>query len=120
MKSSIELADDLTAFTGTAHWFRYPLNRNITFTDGAAYFAENAGAYWLFDIVVTQPEIIRTMRDGFAVIKLQVHPDSKAILICEDGNLNTTYTRAIDFTDCPVGLWTLWFVDYVILLPSEY
>ena len=120
MKSATELANDLTAFTGSEHSFRYPLNSAIVYTDGVAYFAETAGAYWLFDIITTQPEILDTMKAGMAVIKLQANDDSTALLTCTDGDYNVTYIRPIDFTDCPVGTWEFWFTDNTILLPSEY
>jgi len=120
MKSSTELANDLTSFTGSEHWYRYPLNKAILYTDGVAYFAETAGAYWLFDIIATQPEILSTMRDGLAVIELRVDKDNLAVLTCEDGNYNIGYTRIIDYTDTPVGLWKFFFTDNTILLPSEY
>ena len=119
--NTTELTNDLAQFTGTEHYYRYPLNiNNISYTDGVAYFAETVGAYWLFDIVATQPEILKTMREGLAVIELRVDTDSTAVLTCEDGNYNNTYTRIIEFTDCPAGAWRFYFTDNVILLPSEY
>jgi hypothetical protein len=41
--------DDLGQFTGSEQWYRHALNRAITFTDGAKYVADQAGAYWLLD-----------------------------------------------------------------------
>lgn len=120
MKTPTELANDLTSFTGSNHWYRYPLNSAITYTDGVAYFAETAGTYWLFDIIATQPEILGTMKTGLAVIELRVDADNTAVLTCEDGNYYNAYTRIIDFTDCPAGVWRFFFTDNTILLPSEY
>src|SRR5882757_828930 len=40
---------ELAQFTGTEHWYRHALNRNVLFTDGAKYVADQAGAYWLLD-----------------------------------------------------------------------
>lgn len=122
MKDAQELRNELRNFTGTETWFRHPLNRNITYTEGTKFFVENAGggAYWLLDILVTQPEILTQMREGgFATITLEV-VGSKATLTCGDGNDNVVYRREIDYTDCPEGTWVLWFTDNVILLPSEY
>ena len=42
---------DLWQFTGTEHWYRHALVRNVSFTDGAKYLADHAGAYWLLDII---------------------------------------------------------------------
>jgi hypothetical protein len=43
--------DALHQFTGTEHWYRRPLARAVTYTDGAKYVAEQGGAYWLLDII---------------------------------------------------------------------
>ena len=48
MTTTFSLAD-LRQFTGTEQWYRHGLARNILFTDGAKYLADEAGAYWLLD-----------------------------------------------------------------------
>ena len=40
---------DLRQFTGSEHWYRHGLVRDILFTDGAKYLADHGGAYWLLD-----------------------------------------------------------------------
>jgi hypothetical protein len=40
---------DLRQFTGSECWHRHGLVRDILFTDGAKYLADEAGAYWLLD-----------------------------------------------------------------------
>lgn len=35
---------DLAQFTGSEHWFRYGINRNVLFTDGARASVRPAGA----------------------------------------------------------------------------
>ena len=42
------------------------------------------------------------------------------LLSCEDGNYETVFTKAIEYTDFPLPKIALWFSDNVILLPSEY
>ena len=39
----------LAQFTGSEHWYRHGLVRDILFTDGAKYVADQGGAYWLLD-----------------------------------------------------------------------
>lgn len=47
---------DLDQFTGSENWHRHWCNRHVTYTDGAKYLADNAGAYWLLDeIAIIQP-----------------------------------------------------------------
>jgi hypothetical protein len=43
-----------------------------------------------------------------------------APLTCEDGNGGVVFTRAIESTDFPLAEITLFFLNKIILLPSEY
>lgn len=120
MTNTAQLKTELQQFTGTENWYRYPLNPRVMYTDGVKYFADQIGAYWLLDIIATQPEILDTMRDSLAVVKLNVTASNTATLICTDGDYNVKYERAIEFTDAPEGVWEFFFTNDVILLPTEY
>ena len=90
-------------------------------TDGAKYVADTAGAYWLLDeIALAQRYEKKVAGARFQVWKLAVNSDSTATLSCEDGNCNTVYSKAIEFTDFPKEGVTLWFANNVIYLPSEH
>ena len=115
-----DLQHDLQQFTGTEHWYSHPLGKQLMYTDGVKFFADQQGAYWLIDIFASQPEILATMRDGFAVMELVVKPDSTGQITCSDGNDNITYTRDLDFTDALEGTWRFFLANNVIMLPSEY
>lgn len=111
---------DLNQFTGSEHWYRHALNRNVLFTDGAKYVADEGGAYWLLDaIALAQLYEKRVAAEEFQVWKLAVRPDRTATLTCEDGNYNVVYARQLDFTDFPAPEVTLWFENDTIYLPSE-
>jgi hypothetical protein len=113
--------DDLRQFTGTEQWYRHGLARNILFTDGAKYVADEAGAYWLLDeIALAQRGIGAVAAEEFQVWTLRVAPNATATLTCEDGNGHAVFTKAIEYTDFPSPEITLWFANNVILLPSEY
>lgn len=112
---------DLTRFTGTENYYRHALNRNVLYTDGAAFVAEECGAFWLLDsIALAQLSEKRVAAEEFQVWKLAVRPDRTATLTCEDGNYNVIYTQQLEFTDFPEPGITLWFANNVIHLPSEY
>ena len=112
---------DLAQFTGTEQWYRHGINRKVLFTDGAKYVADQAEAYWLLDeIAIIQPYDKRVAAEEFQVWKLTVKPDNSATLVCEDGNDNVVYTKAIEYTDFPPDGITLYFCSNTILLPSEY
>ena len=120
-KTSTLSQADLWQFTGSEHWYRHSLNRNVFFTDGAKYVADTAGAYWLLDeIALIQPHDKRVAAEAFQVWKLVVRPDQTATLTCEDGNDTTVFTKQIDYTDFPLDDITLYFTNNVIYLPSEH
>jgi len=111
---------DLMHFTGSEHWYRHALNRNVLFTDGAKYVADEGGAYWLLDtIALLQRANQRVAGEKFQVWKLAVRSDRTATLTCEDGNYNVVYTQQLEFTDFPTPEITLWFENNTIYLPNE-
>lgn len=114
-------AEVLSQFTGTEHWYRFGIVPDITCTDGAKYVADTAGAYWLLDeIALSQRFDEAVAAEEFQVWKLAVKDDDSATLVCEDGNDNVVFTKAIQFTDFPKEGVTLWFENNVIYLPSEH
>jgi hypothetical protein len=112
---------DFTRFSGTESYYRHALNRNVVYTDGAAFAADQCGAYWLLDsIALAQLSEKRVAAEPFQVWKLAVRPDRTAALTCEDGNYNVVYTQELEFTDFPEPGITLWLSNGVIYLPSEH
>lgn len=111
---------DLERFTGSEQFYRHAFVRKVLYTEGAKYVANAAGAYWLLDeIAFSQMTVTKLQNEAFQVWKLQV-TGSKAKIVVEDGNDNVVFTKAINFTDFPEPGITLWCVDNVIMLPSEY
>lgn len=96
------------------------VNPWMKYTEGVRFFFENAGAFWLGDILATQPEILATMRTGMAVATLTVGSGTKAKLVVTNGNDDVQYTRNFDYTDCPEGEWRFYIMNNTILLTSEY
>ena len=112
---------DLDQFTGSENWHRHGINRNVLFTDGAKFLADQAGAYWLLDeIAIIQRYEKRVAAEEFQVWKLAVRPDHTATLSCDDGNGKIAFTKEIEFTDFPLDEVLLYFANNVIHLPSEY
>ena len=112
---------DLNQFTGSENWYRHGVNRNILFTDGAKFLADQASAYWLLDeIAIIQPHDARVAAEEFQTWKLTVRSDWTATLTCDDGNGKIVFSKEIEFTDFPLDEVTLYFANNVIHLPSEY
>ena len=110
----------LSQFTGTLRWYRHGLDRNVLFTDGARYVADQAGAYWLLDeIALAQVYDSAVAGEGFQVWHLKV-AGNEAELTCEDGNGNCIAAKLIPFTDFPEPGIRMYCCDRTIMLPSEY
>lgn len=110
----------MSHFTGSTGLYKHPRYKTPQYTDGVHYFLNNAGqgAYWLLDIIATEPAI-RGLAEQFASITLVV-TDNKAVLTAGDGNGRTAYTQTIDYTDCPSGTWKFYWTDDVLMVASEY
>ena len=112
---------DLMQFTGSEHWYRHAMVRDILYTDGVQYLAETAGAYWLIDEIAFAQRFDKLLAaEEFQSWKLNVNADHAATLTCEDGNGGVVFTKAIECTDFPLAEITLYFMNNTILLPSEY
>ena len=112
---------DLWQFTGSEHWYRHAFMRSITYTDGAKYVADHAGAYWLLDeIAFAQKGNPAVAAEEFQLWKLSVKPDQTATLTCEGGNGNVIFSKPLEYTDFPLDEIRLYFANNVIHLPSEY
>ena len=114
-----EFKKALAQFIGTENWYRHSLNRNVTYTDGAKYVADKCGAYWLIDEIATLQNLPKVKSNTIQIWILKVSRQA-GVLTCEDGNYNVVYAKKFFFTDFPYPEVTLWFVDNVIMLPSEY
>ena len=69
-------ASDLRQFTGSENWYRHGLVRDVLYTDGAQYLAEQGGAYWLLDeIALAQRYKKRVAAQEFQNWTLKVKPD---------------------------------------------
>lgn len=111
---------NLHQFTGTEHYYRHGLFRNVMYTDGIQFLAEEAAAYWLIDaIAAAQYGEPRVRAEEFQVWRLVVDPTHRARLSCEDGNDNVVYTQDLDFTTFPLSSVMLYFENGVLYLPSE-
>lgn len=126
------LRSELQSFCGTEgyHLFNI-LFPDVVLTDGAKYLADEAGAYWLMDVIgsVLTTDRKRYIRAGFTTWTLQVTDDNHGTVTCDNGNGRVYYTQEISYTDFPLDEITLYVglssgrshdeTIFVILLPSE-
>ena len=118
---AIQIQQQLNEFHGTESYCRHFLASkiNILLTDGAEFIRENGKCNWLFDYIAAYQTHKNIKREPFQVWTLQ----KKGViwlLSCNDGNKNQLYERKIEFSDFPLERITLFFIDGVAMLPSEY
>jgi hypothetical protein len=112
---------DLRHFTGSENWYRHGIARNVLFTDGAKYVADQGGAYWLIDeIALAQRYQKEVAAEEFQAWTPMVNGDRTAALTCEDGNGKAVFTKRLDYTDSPAERITLWVENNTIYLPNEH
>jgi hypothetical protein len=115
-----DLLNDIGQFTGTENWYRTILP-SVLYTDGAKYMADQCQAYWLLDdiaIYQTEPSV---KKEEFQVWTLLTDLEKhSAVLTCEDGNKHVVFAKNLEMTTFPVEKMVLWYINQVILLPSEY
>ena len=125
-----QLSFQLAQFTGTEQWYRHNLNRNLIYTDGVKFLAENGGeqgAYWFIDKVACEIAPLlksKNERFGFITLCVGLTGANQAMILVTDGNDKQLATYHIHFTDMLPGNWKFYLVDdqthLTLLLPSEY
>lgn len=114
------IQSELRNYCGTETWFRHQLFRKYLYTEGVQFLAEEAGAYWLLEKILSNQILPELKDEGFQLWKLTVDEDKKATLTCDNGSGEVIYTETIDYTDFPLNKISFYFTDSVLLLPSEY
>lgn len=117
--SKSELLTALAQFTGTTQWYYHPLFKAYRYTDGIRFLAQNAGAYWLLEFILSHQSNAKIKATSFQSWKL-VREGEGCIITVDDGNKNEIETFQINYTDFPLDSIRIWMVDDVMLLPSEY
>jgi hypothetical protein len=114
-----KLLDGLAQQIGSEAVFRH-WSRRLVYTEGVQFLAEQAGAYWLIDLIASWCVDPRIQANEFVHWKLTVNADRTAIALADDGNGNEILRQNISFTDFPLDEITLFLTDRTLLLPSEY
>ncbi|MBV9068509.1 MAG: hypothetical protein JO093_13645 [Acidobacteria bacterium] len=116
-KEELRLA--LTKFAGTVNYYRH-WTRAFHYTDGVAFLADNAGAYWLLDHIAAMQK--RARRDSqlreFQAWKLTVN-GTRGVIACLRDKDDEAFRDELPFTDFPLAEITLYLQDGVLYLPSE-
>ena len=120
-EKAIKMAKGLEQFYGSENFYRHGINRQLIFSDGAKYVADEGRAYWLLDeIAIANLFDTKVKNQDFQVWKLtRTKTGNSATLTCDDGNDNVVFTKRIPFTDFPLPEIVLWVENHTIYLPNE-
>jgi hypothetical protein len=126
----LEIETALQNFTGTEGYHKLGTSSIVVATDGVAFLAKEANAYWFTDIISSyQPIISRSVQYtalwDFQVWKLTRNKTTNgAKVVCYDGNDNAVFSQRIPYTDFPLQEITIWVEPQdkymVMYLPSEH
>ena len=112
-----ETLPGLRHFTGTENYFKVMMGYKLT--DGVKHVCETAGAYWLTDVIISHA-MAHKNQDMLACTLKVFDATNSANFTMTDGDDNVLAAQEIEYTDFPAQSITLWVVDGVIMLPSEY
>ena len=106
---------DLCQFIGTVDYHRHWLGS--VYTDGVQYLAEKAGAHWLIDAIFSYRR-----RESFQIWTLKKNDDDNGAVLTmqEDTGEPIKVRQKIPYTDFPLDQISLYLIDNVLLLTSEY
>jgi len=124
--------DGLRKFTGDTERYRHPLNRMVIYTPGVQFLAEQAGAYWLIDVIASYltPKVLgRHAKEDSRILdlhfwRLDVLDGKGLVTAFVDKGYRPFITQEIQFTDFPletVDIWAGYDGDHwTLYLPSEH
>lgn len=119
--NTLNLETTLKSFRGTSHYYEYKfLNCTLRLTEGAYFFASEAKAFWLMDLILSYQWNPKFRNLTFQKWKIVRSNDFRLIVNCLDGNGIEITRQVIPGSDFPLESFTLYVVDRVCLLPSEY
>ncbi len=116
----MNLESQLAQFTGTENYYRFsPINPNLVMTDGVKYLAEKAECFWLLDIIASLDYVPSCRNQPFMTCRFKKEGDA-GTFTADNGNKKVLYTQEIPYTDFPIDSVSVYVIDGVVLLPSEY
>jgi hypothetical protein len=120
--NSEELKVHLQQFNGTENYYEHRTlgSNKILLTDGCQFLREIAKCYWLFDVIASYQRKLK--REEFQTWTLKKMKKSIGWKItATDGNDKRVVTQTILYSDFTMqeGI-TLFLIDGVVMLPSEY
>ena len=119
INANTDLNTLLTEFSGSQCLYRHSLTK-LVYTEGVQFLAEKFGCYWLLDKILIEASLNKNLaREEFQVWTL-IREENGFKLSCGDGNGRDLFSETIPYSDFAAGKVTVWLIEGVLLLPSEY
>lgn len=115
-----ELSSALAQFSSTENYYRHWSNEFHS-TDGVMFLAENAGAYWLLDVIASYQKRCRKdpkLRDS-QTWEIRKTGDHTATVTCYRETNDEAFHQDIPFTDFPLAETKLYLENEILMLPGE-
>ena len=117
LRETSDLESKLGHFIGTTKYYPH-WSKSIRWTDGINFLCEEAGAYWLIDIVASYQSKLKA---PFQLWKIKVNPDNTALVTMqEDTGQPYLAKQEIPYTDFPLREFEFYCIDRVCMVKSEY
>jgi len=115
MKTVEEIQNGLAQCYGSQSYFKNALLK-FQYTEGVHFLWNSCDCYWLLIAISSH-----NRKEPFQVWNLQKNGDNSALLTMkEDSGLPNIVEQKIPYTDFPLDQISLWLIDGVLILPSEY
>lgn len=120
MKTTAEIETGLAYFNGAVSLTRHWTGR-LKYTEGVAWLADAAEAYWLIDLIASYQGKPVASCDDVQFWELEVTCSSVVARCRRDNGIPPCVEQTIEYTDFPLkdGIRLLVAAD-VLMLPSEY
>lgn len=115
--SATEIRENLARFSGTENFYKEQIG-DFIYTDGVRYMAEACGAYWLLTDAGIQSKALTAKTDFIKVVITCCN--EKGNVEYSDGNGNLLHAHEYLYSDFPLEILSMYFVNNTLLLPSEY
>jgi len=121
--SEAEIAYYESPSTGTEKYHKFSSWSPLVCTDGVLAFAQEHKAFWALDVVASYAkwfrDYTRKTSNRFFVLTFDVKDQKCIFRVREDTGTATLIQQRISYTDLQVSVkW--YFIDGVVLFPSEY
>ena len=118
----------LAHFTGSLERYRLTVAGKVLCTEGVHHLANEAGCFWLVDVVASHQTKAAVRREEFQLWRIERHGKEGALVTCRrDTNDKPVCRQEIEYTDFPFpedGSFEFYGIregEYLImLLKSEY